>query len=170
MNTSSAVLSRLSLTADVAADLMTPNPVSIGVGASLHEAIVLLHDRNFGAAPVIDNAGRPVGVISRADILTHDRENVTYARPAPEYYTRHDLRLSNGETLPDDFQVEAVDPTIVGDVMTPAIFSVEPNTSAASVVEQILALNIHRLFVVDDDGVLVGVITSTDILRHLTTT
>jgi CBS domain-containing protein len=51
--------------------------------------------------------------------------------------------------------------------MTPAIFSVAPDTAASRVVEEMLALKVHRLFVVDSDGTLVGVITALDVLRHL---
>jgi CBS-domain-containing membrane protein len=158
---------RLSLAAETAADLMSLNPVSIRADATLREAVLLLHDRHFGAAPVIDEAGRAVGVISRADVLAHDRETVSYARPTPEYDPRRDLTLSSGEHLPDEFQVELVDATQVAEVMTPAVFGVRPSTPAAEVVGQMLTLDVHRLFVVDDDGVLVGVVTSMDVLRHL---
>jgi CBS-domain-containing membrane protein len=161
-----SVTSRLSLVANTAADLMSRDPVSIREDASLREAVLLLHDRHFGAAPVIDEAGRAVGVISRADVLAHDRETVSYARPTPEYDPR-DLKLSNGERLPDEFQVEWVDDTSVREVMTPAVFGVKTSTAATEVVEQMVALDVHRLFVVDEDGVLVGVISTLDVLRHL---
>ncbi len=156
----------LSLVAETASDLMSMNPVSIRHDATLREAVLLLHDRHFGAAPVIDEAGRAVGVISRADVLAHDRETVSYARPMPEYDPR-DLKMPNGERLPEEFQVEMVDSTCVREVMTPAVFGVRPTTLASEVVQQMVTLDVHRLFVVDDDGVLVGVVTTMDILRHL---
>jgi CBS-domain-containing membrane protein len=157
---------RLCLAAQSAAELMSLNPVSIRADATLREAVLLLHDRHFGAAPVIDDAGRAVGVISRADVLAHDRETVAYARPTPEYDPR-DLELASGERLPDEFQVELVDSTQVREVMTPAVFGVRPSTPATEVVEQMVKLDVHRLFVVDEDGVLVGVVTTMDVLRHL---
>src|SRR5262249_60154011 len=67
---------RLVLEERKAADLMTPSPVSIREGATVREAIELLTRRAISGAPVIDDAGRPVGVVSRADILVHDREAV----------------------------------------------------------------------------------------------
>ena len=51
--------------------------------------------------------------------------------------------------------------------MTPVVFCVRPETSAAKVVEKMLALGVRRLFVVDDDGVLVGVVSAVDVLRRL---
>jgi CBS domain-containing protein len=51
--------------------------------------------------------------------------------------------------------------------MTPAVFCVHTDTPAAKVVDKMLALNVRRLFVVDDDGVLVGVVSAFDVLRGL---
>lgn len=60
-------------------------------------------------------------------------------------------------------------PGKVSDVMTPAVFCVRPGTPAGKVVEKMLALRIRRLFVVDGDGVLVGVISAFDVLKSLRT-
>jgi CBS domain-containing protein len=158
---------KLVLRAETAADLMTPNPVSISDTATVSEAVALLTDRGFSAAPVIDQAGRPVGVVSRSDILVHDREKPNYLEPVPEYYERVNLSARLGEPHPEGFQVERADPSQVRDIMTPIVFSVAPNAPAANVVEEMLALKVHRLFVVDDDRVLVGVISALDILQRL---
>jgi CBS domain-containing protein len=128
----------LILPADPAADFMTPNPVSIRDSASVHEARTLLTNKGLSAVPVIDDAGRAIGVLSKTDILVHERA-----------------------------QMRTADSALVRDLMTPAVFSVSPNTPADKVVEQMLALKVHRLFVVDSTGVLIGVITALDLLRQL---
>lgn len=156
----------LRLHAANAGDLMVPNPISIRADANVREALVLLTDKGFSAAPVIDEAGRPVGVLSRGDLLVHDREKVDYLPPGPTYFYEQDLHTRRGQPM-EGFQVENVDLTTVRDIMTPAIFSVAPETPAAEVVRQMLALHVHRLFVVDDNGILIGVITAMDVLRHL---
>ncbi len=153
---------RLSLAAATAADLMTPNPVSISADATPRDALLLLHDRNFGAAPVIDGAGRPVGVISRSDLRKHARE-AARGRAPREHNTRREPALASDEAPAAD-----EDAVRVCDVMRGAVFAVAPDTPAASVVEQLQALKVRRLFVVGDDGVLVGVISITDVLSHLT--
>jgi CBS-domain-containing membrane protein len=155
------------LGAETAADLMTANPVSIPEGATIREAIALLTDRCFSAASVIDAAGRPVGVISRADILAHDAEQLTHRAAPAEYDSSHRLTAPSGEALRSGFQVERVDRTQVREIMTPVVLSVAPETPAATVVAQLGTLKIHRLFVVDHGGVLVGVISTLDVLRHL---
>jgi CBS domain-containing protein len=160
-------LSRLILCSETAADLMTPEPVSLRDVATVQEAVAFLIDKGFSAAPVIDRAGRPVGVLSRADLLVHDRERVEYLRPVPEYYHRSELALESGEPLGEGFQVERPDPTLVRDIMTPVVYSVTPDDPAERVVRDMVALKVHRLFVVDRAGVLVGVISALDVLRHL---
>jgi CBS domain-containing protein len=165
--TQNQAVGRLVLFAQTAEDLMTRNPVSIDQHATIHDAAALLTDKEISAAPVIDEAGRPIGVISRADIVRHDREKARFLEPTPEFYDRAELVLDSGEALGAGFQVETVVPTEVTEVMTPTVISVEPSTPAWEVVARMLALKLHRLFVVDDAGVLVGVISALDILRNL---
>jgi CBS domain-containing protein len=149
------------LDAVTAEDLMTPNPISIHAGASVQEAIALLTDRGFSASPVIDEAGRPVGVLSRTDLLVHERERGATV-PLEEEEVVHP-----GHRVREGFAVEIVDPTRVRDIMTPVVFTVPLDTPARQVVEQMLALKVHHLFVVDEDRALVGVISPMDILRRL---
>jgi CBS domain-containing protein len=157
----------LVLRAETAADLMTANPVSIPANALVSEAIVLLTERGFSAAPVIDEAGRPVGVLSRTDILVHDREseghpNSCQCPEGPAGVARDASRFHR-----EGFQVRSVDRTRVRDIMTPTVLCVTPETPVNQVVQQLLKLNVHRLFVVDDGGILVGVISTVDVLRRL---
>jgi CBS domain-containing protein len=158
---------RFVLDAATAADLMTPNPVSIRTGATVQEAVAFLTDRGFSAAPVIDAAGRPVGVLSRADIVVHNRETAHAPAAVPDYYEKNDLSAPVGEGARAARSAEQTDTATVSDLMTPAVFSVTPETPAAQVIEQILALKVHRLFVVGRDGVLRGVISTLDVLGRL---
>ncbi|HEY7156043.1 MAG TPA: CBS domain-containing protein, partial [Gemmataceae bacterium] len=87
--------------------------------------------------------GRPIGVVSRADILVHERERLRAALPP------------------------AIDRTTVRDIMTPAVFSVTPQMSVELVVKELVTLNVHQLYVVDEDQFLIGVISAHDVLRRL---
>jgi CBS domain-containing protein len=113
------VRSPMKLIAETAADLMTPNPISIRDTASVHEAITCLTDKAVTAVPVINDAGR------------------------------------------------AADPTRVFDIMTPAVFCIRPEADVRVVVEQMLGYKVHRLFVVNEGGTLIGTISAHDILSNL---
>jgi CBS domain-containing protein len=153
----------LTLTAETAADLMSCSPVSLRANATVREALALFTDRGFGAAPVIDDAGRPVGVLSRTDLLIHDREQARHSCAVDE--TGWDELPSR--TPREGYSVEVIDPTPVRDMMTPVVFTVDLHTPADRVVEQLLALRVHQLFVTDEDHSLVGVISALDVVRHL---
>ncbi len=73
----------LMLQARTAAELMTTNPQSLRQGATVAEAAAFLSTRGFSAAPVIDEAGRPVGVVSRTDLLHHHGQRAVRLLAAP---------------------------------------------------------------------------------------
>jgi CBS domain-containing protein len=69
-------------------EAMTPDPVALGAGATLGEALALFADERVGAIPVVDPADRPVGIVSYLDLLGLLRERLEAdaappARPAP---------------------------------------------------------------------------------------
>lgn len=158
--------SPLVLRARTAADLMKANPVSIDRDATVREALALFNNRGFSAAPVIDDAGRPIGVLSSSDILVHDQEKTDYLSSGRDV-EEAPVETDAGERLRFGFHVENVDRTLVRDLMTPAVFSVAPNTPAAKVIADMLRLHVHHLFVVDGEHTLIGVISSLDVLRKL---
>jgi CBS domain-containing protein len=52
-----------------AADLMTSPAVTIGPDETVEHAARLMYDRKVKRLPVVDQAGRPIGIISRTDVL-----------------------------------------------------------------------------------------------------
>jgi CBS domain-containing protein len=158
----------LRLHAVLAEDVMSPNPVSVREELTVHEAVVFLTERRISAAPVINEAGRPVGVVSEADILRHDREHAEHLYWLPQKLVDRELTLGSGEHLDGkSFEVEVPDVTRVKDIMNPVIYAVRRDTPIPEVVGQLVKRRIHRLFVVDEDGSLVGVITTLDLLSRL---
>lgn len=125
-----------------AADVMNTDPRSIRSDCPAREALAFLTHHGFGVAPVINNAGHPLGALSLSDLLTHERD-----RPR-----------------------EQLDRMVVSDAMTPAVFSVSPETSVRELIAHLVGLNVHHLFVVDREGVLVGVVSALDVLRRLNAT
>ncbi len=141
---------RLSLQAQTAEDLMTRNPVSIQASATPQEAAEFFYKHGFSAAPVIDEAGRALGVLSLSDLAWFQRAKDGHFQDAtPEVKPK----VSTSRT--------------VREIMTPADFSVRPETPIRQVLEEMCASKIHRLFVVDGEGTLIGVIAAFDVMRDL---
>jgi CBS domain-containing protein len=153
---------RLALLAKTAEDLMTTNPLSLREHATVDEAISFLTSRNFGGAPVINDAGKPVGFVGKTDLL------------------RHVVRSSNGRAHGGHDGAELMSsasgvrrralckcPLTVGEIMKPALVVVPRNASVAQVIKKMLSRRVHRVFVIDKTGALIGVISSLDALRAL---
>ena len=148
----------LVLDARSAVDLMTPDPVSVREDTPLPEAAQLLTDKDISAVPVVDQSGRPVGVLSRTDLVRYLNESVGRREPVS-----HGTGAATGWA-----QHAAAGEHSVRDVMTPAILSVPPETTAVDVVAHLLGLgNVHRVFVEDNAGAVVGVVSARDVLRKL---
>lgn len=149
---------RLYLDAEAATDLMVSNPLSLRPDTVVREAVIFLMDNGLSAAPVVDDAGRPVGVLSRTDLV--GRVEYAAARPSTDL----DMRLEGGREVP---AVVDTHRTRVRDIMSPDVVAVAPEAPADKVVAEMLDRGVHRLFVVGGDGVLTGVISFGDVLRHL---
>jgi CBS domain-containing protein len=55
-------------------EAMTPDPVSLPPTAMLAEALEVFADERVGAIPVVDDADRPIGIVSYVDLLGMLRE------------------------------------------------------------------------------------------------
>jgi CBS domain-containing protein len=138
-------------------DLMNPSVVCVPSGATVAEAQKLLAERAVSGAPVVDAQGRPIGVISQSD-LTRAQSSRTTVGEAGRFYTDvadyRDLL-----SLPLDRSNLPVD-----EVMTPRVYSVTRDTGVAAAANVMRERHIHRLLVTER-GVLVGVLSSFDLLR-----
>jgi CBS domain-containing protein len=102
-----------------AAELMTTPAVTIGPGGSLADAARLMHDRHVKRLPVVDQAGRLVGIVSRVDLLSvFDRPDSQIRAAVLEDIIAGDFALD-----PDAFDVQVASGivTITGQVETQAL-------------------------------------------------
>lgn len=148
-------------TAASVAGLMTPDPLTIRRDAPVADAVSLLHDKGISAALVVDDAGKPVGSISRADLVRYGAK----------------MARLDGEPDLSDFGEEPSPGTAgakvgggewtVGDVMTPLTISIAPDAAPAEAAAKMVQRRVHRLWVVEPDGKAVGVVSAMDLLAHL---
>jgi CBS domain-containing protein len=148
-----------------AVDIMTRNPVSIRSGTSVKLLAAFLLDNGFSAVPVINEAGRAIGVVSLADIARYEREQISFANR--DVYQSANRKLRSGERVGEGFQIEEVPSVGVDDIMTPLVLTITPTTTIERIVKTLLDKNIHRVYVTDDSSTIIGVITSLDLLRRL---
>jgi CBS domain-containing protein len=102
-----------------AAELMTTPAVTIRPDDSLADAARLMHDRHVKRLPVVDQAGRLVGIVSRVDLLG------VFDRPDSEIraVVRKDIIAREFALDPDAFDVQVTSGivTITGQVENQAV-------------------------------------------------
>ena len=120
-------------------DLMTAHPVVIGPDARASEAERLLKTNRVSGLPVVDGAA-VVGMISLTDLVVA-RSSAMISGNWARMRVRH--------------------------LMASPAVTVHAAESASRAAELMVGRHIHRLVVIDDDGVPTGVLTSLDLVRLL---
>jgi acetoin utilization protein AcuB len=124
---------------------MTSPAVTITPGTPFQEALKLMRDKKFRRLPVVDGAGKVVGIVSERDLL--------HASPSPA------TSLSVWEVNYLLWKLK------VSDIMTHNVLTINQNMPVEDAASLMVNHKIGGLPVVDDAGVIVGVITETDIFR-----
>jgi CBS domain-containing protein len=142
-----------------AKDIMTTQVLTVGSGATVSEAALLLADKGITSAPVVDR-GEVVGIVSEGDLL-HLRDEET---DGPK-------RRSSWYRLIDDPKAAAIfdakaHSMHVRDVMTRNIIAVSELASLAEVADTLVGNNVKQLLVMREKKLL-GVVSRTDIVRTL---
>ncbi|MBI4509889.1 MAG: CBS domain-containing protein [Deltaproteobacteria bacterium] len=126
------------------------------------EALFL--DYGISGAPVVDDDGKPVGVVSKTDLLRDRHENPT---SNSEWVPR--IRDKDLSKLGPGFHLETARQGTVADVMTPVVFSLQENAPISRAAALMAHEGIHRIVVVSSDGVVVGILTPLDVMRWIAT-
>jgi len=125
--------------------------------ATVDEAIGILLDLGYSGAPVVDDSGSLVGVVSAFDIIQKE---------------------AGGALLPMEGSVETVEGYAsaakkiiakkVGDLMTENPITIGPNASMREAAALMTANKLHRLPVVAD-GKLIGILSTSDVMKDVLT-
>jgi predicted transcriptional regulator len=146
----------------VAKDIMNPNVLTVMDRMDLREAAKIFVDEGITGAPVVDELGNLLGVISQSDLVEYELATERKLTVEAPFYRRpYDEALHHGR----GFQIEELPTDTVKDVMTPFLVTVEEDTSIHEVAARMAKFGIHRLIVVDEDEQIRGIVTSMDVLR-----
>lgn len=148
-----------------AGDLMTRTVFTLRPDHGVREAAALLLENNVHGAPVVDDAGKVLGVFSVTDVTRYERERDTSLPNESDYQRMTDDGRQKGVTWSKGWHLEAPEGTAVREVMSPFVISVYEDASITDVVSILLRNQIQRLIVVREPGPsLVGVVSGTDVL------
>ncbi|MEZ4444118.1 MAG: CBS domain-containing protein [Polyangiaceae bacterium] len=144
-----------------AKDIMTRDLVTVRVDMPVEQLTELLLSRSISGAPVLNEAGKPVGVVSITDVMRSRNADQTSSDDHIHDYYKHALEQQYGK---GELEMAIESELSVADIMTPMVFEVPEDAPVQRVADEMLRGHIHRVFVTRGHE-LQGVITSFDMVR-----
>ncbi|PJE80380.1 Inosine-5'-monophosphate dehydrogenase [invertebrate metagenome] len=149
-----------------AGQVMTREIVTVSYDWSVDRLARFLTDRAISGAPVVDDAGQVIGVVSLSDIVRQTGNEMLdlSGRPDSFYQALHDCGLSEEELA--TFHETMDQFVMVNDIMTRVVFEISPDTCLSKVAEAMVTGHIHRVLITENRQ-LKGVVSALDILKVL---
>lgn len=147
-----------------ARDVMTTDVVRVPADLTIAELADVFMENEISGAPVVDETGALVGVVSVFDVARQSsgETGVVTDQGSPEFYVRG---WEEKYTVEEFRKLRVQEGSLsVRDVMTPAAFTVEEDDPISDVARTLVDGHIHRVLVTRGNEV-VGIISSLDLLR-----
>lgn len=129
-------------------DRMSSPAVTVTADTPFQDALSLMRERKFRRLPVVDERGHLIGIVSERDLL--------HAAPSPA------TSLSVWEVNYLLWKLR------IQDVMTESVITVSPDTPIEDAAQIMTSRRIGGLPVVDEHGLVLGLITETDVFHAFT--
>ena len=144
-----------------AREVMTTVVVSIAPDTTTREVARILRDRGISAVPVVDDTGKPIGMLSEGDLIRRDDADREARR---DWWL---TLLAEGEVLNPDFLASLHSPvTCAREVMTSPVITVSEEADIRDIARLLIDHRIKRVPVLSD-GRIVGIVSRADLIRTL---
>jgi CBS domain-containing protein len=134
-------------------DVMTTGVVAVRETASYKDIIIAMCQRRVSACPVLNSAGRVVGVVSEADLLPKEFALVPFTGPGRS--------LRAGGRRGERAKAAAL---TAAELMSAPPVTIGPDASVADAARLMYERGVKRLPVVDSGGQLAGIVSRIDVL------
>ena len=143
------------------ADVMTNDPITVRPATPLNEVIKILAEKRISGLPVVDEAGKLLGVVSETDLMWRE-SGVT----PPAYIMLLDSVIYLENPARYDREIHKALGETVKDVMTDHhILTITPEKSVRDAAQLMHERGVHRLPVLNAQGIVIGILTRGDIIR-----
>lgn len=141
-------------------DIMIRDVISICVDTTVDEIAKVLNEHRIGGAPVVDKEKRVIGIVCESDLFLREKGLPFSAVKIPTLFKR----WVDPDRLAEIY--EGARHHTAADVMTTNVVCVDVDDTVGHAALLMVQRNIKRIPVLQD-GMLVGIITRTDIIRLL---
>jgi len=143
-----------------AKDVMSKKVVAVERWLILPELAKIFEEKAISGAPVVDEEGTILGVVSQTDLVRARRDS---AGGVPLYHRELD-ETESARSL--GFHLEELDKTRVEEIMTPGAIALDLETPVEKVAKVMIESRIHRVLITKGDR-LAGIVTTMDLMRAL---
>ena len=148
-----------------ARDIMTEKLLTVNPDWTVEKLSHFLDEHSIIGAPVVDNSGKPVGVVSVTDISRdHSVKHPEFPEDIPHDFYSSSQDLPPWQEVVNTLNIEPNLKIKVKDIMTPMIFDVHEDTPIHLIADTMIRGRIHRVFVTKNQK-LAGIITALDMLQ-----
>lgn len=126
----------------------------------LDELAFIMLDQQIGGAPVLDENDRPVGIITKTDVLRELRDISNISRTA-----WHPFGLSNSSDADPTLDLELLATRTAIDAMTPIVYWLPEDADISQAAALMAYEHVHSIPVVNKSGRITGIVSTLDILR-----
>lgn len=145
------------------AEIMVRNVFCATPDMGLDAVTYVLLDQGISGAPVVDEHGRPIGIVSKTDLLRELRESCRRSARAAVLGERAEHLSVDGSPQAR----EAPEARRVYDVMTPMVFWLPEDAPVSRAAALMAYESVHRIPVVNHQGKVTGVVSTLDVLRWI---
>lgn len=148
-----------------AQDIMTSEVVTVQKEMMVSELARLLSEKRISGAPVVDEEGNLVGVVTENDLI--DQAKKVHIPTVMALFDSF-VFLENPERLEKD--LKKMSASTVGDICSSNIVTVQNDTPVDELATIMAEKKVHTLPVLDGEGSMIGVIGKSDIIKTLAQT
>lgn len=140
-----------------AKDVMVHEPVCVEPSTTIRQLARVFEENEISGAPVVDQEGKVIGVVSKTDLLRRCSEGTADQPPGYLFEVISDQGGEDAEVIPEPL-------VCVDDFMSVDPVTVTPDDTLPKVARLMFENRIHRVVVVDKERFPVGIITTLDLL------
>lgn len=144
-----------------AKEIMTTEPVTVSPGTSVKELAVILEDNNFTGAPVVDEDGKLVGVVTESDLIDQHKN-----LHLPTVITIFDWVLPIGGGGETEKELKKMAGSTVADIMSEDVVTVDEDASLEDIATIMSEQKVHFVPVMSGEK-LVGIVDRSDVVKAI---
>jgi CBS domain-containing protein len=148
----------------LARDIMTTPAITVKPDLGVKELVTLFTEQHIGGAPVVDDDGKLVGIVTEGDLMAMDADIAL-----PHYFEIFDSIIYLESEKKFRERVEKAAAANVEQLMTDGdkVKTIGPDQPARTAATLMSKHRFDRVPVVDDNGKVVGIVTRHDIMKIL---